>query len=192
MPSCILDTCIFSDQIWLLKFPLQTPGQLEELYSLTLLTHPTLESYMLPIARRLTARRVVAGRTVRTYANSNEGRKGPLTGQQKQAHPNEGRKGPLTGQKSNKATSSSQNKSASQSQSTQGAESSDAPKTAPGQGVEDRGGHAMPSGPGKDGKFAEQDHSALEVSGAGAKAVGNEKEAGRDQKVDSKFWSDKK
>lgn len=140
------------------------------------------------------ANTVTAYLPIRNYANSNEGRKGPLTGQAKQPKPNEGRKGPLTGQKRSKessSSSSSEDKSPQRSQSTQGAESSEAPKTAPGQGVEDRGGHAMPSGPGEDGKFAEQGHSALEVSGAGSSKVGNENEAGRDQKVDPKFWSEK-
>lgn len=117
--------------------------------------------------------RLLAHRTraVRTYASSSSG------------GGNAGKQGPLTGKTKAKA--------AEKSESTQGAESSSPPKTAPGQGVEDKGGHAVPHGPGPDGKFAEQGDSALKVAGA-VDSAGSEKEDGRDQKVDAKFWSDKK
>lgn len=125
----------------------------------------------------------------RSYATTNEGRKGPLTGAEKKQDKNAGRAGPLTGKPKGSPSSSrtKQSEKAESSNSTQGAEASPPPSTAPGQGVEDKGGHAVPSGPMGGGKFAEQGDSALKVAGAVEKQ-GEE----RDQKVDSKFWSNEK
>ncbi|CCG82282.1 protein of unknown function [Taphrina deformans PYCC 5710] len=138
-------------------------------------------------------------RGTRAYANSNAGRKGPLTGAEKKGNPNAGRKGPLTGksrdqQQAAPEDSSSKNpekqsRNAELSESTKGAEASADPGSAQGQGVENMGGHAIPEGPGKDGQFAEQGHSALDVAGTADKA--GKKDSSREQKVDAKFWSDK-
>lgn len=130
--------------------------------------------------------------TLPRRASSNEGRKGPLTGAEKKKDANAGRQGPLTGRQPKDSSTKApkqQSKNAETSESTKGAEAAADPKTVPGQGMEDRGGHAVPSGPGADGKFSEQGDSALKVAGA---PDGVDKDAGREQKVDPKFWSDKK
>lgn len=143
--------------------------------------------------RRLSSPRILSTAR-RTYAtNGNAGRKGPLTGAEKKKDTNAGRAGPLTGKPKGSPSSKKTNQSeqAEASSSTQGAEASPPPKTVPGQGIEDKGGHAVPSGPGNDGKFVEQGDSALKVAGS-VGGQGNEREEGRDQRVDKKFWSDKK
>lgn len=178
--------------------------------------HRTLLSArtIVPRTRYVSALRTYASKPSSSSSGAgNEGRKGPLTGAAKKENPNAGRQGPLTGksktsQSSSSSSSSSaapedsstkdadkQSKQAEKSESTMGAEASSAPKSMPGQGVEDKGGHAVPEGPGEGGKFAEQGGSALDVAGAVDKAESgssSDTTEGREQKVDSKFWSDKK